>query len=287
MIYDKEVSFPYPILSRLTDDYPDSNFEIVTHLYEEDLNYRIEITYNLNSSYLENLLNENKATIKVIVSSKDSKIYDVEHTTGLYSLRIKKNRLSLSNTLKIQLFIVSKADVNFRHNSEIDQFYKRYKKNINISKNNILAFSNVEKYDGNLRKPFDIIETKVDKNLKSEIKIELGTELITIIFKDKKYQLTEFSYNKSLKNHYVYIALQKVLMVMVKEIASRDEQIIVSDVNEEDLSELFRKMVGLLKNKGVSVVDFENIDEVINKITDKIIDKHYYAILKESDHYAS
>ena len=287
MIYDKEVSFPYPILSRLTDDYPDSRFEIVTHLYEENNAYRIEINSELNSDFLKNLLRSNKAVMKAIVSSKDSKIYPINNFDKVYSIVIDKNRLALNTALKIQLFIVSTTDINFKYNSDIDKFYRKYKNSINVSRNNILAFSNVEKYNGDLRKPFDIIETKVDKNLKSEIKIELGTELITIIFKEKKYQFTEFVNKKSLKNHYVYMALQKVLMVMVKDISPLDEQMIVSDVIEDDLPELYRKMIGLLKNKGVSIVDFENVDEVIYKITDHIIDKHYFGILKESDHYDS
>ena len=33
-----------------------------------------------------------------------------------------------------------------------------------------------------------------------------------------------------------------------------------------------------MKNKKVQVLNFENIDEVIAKISDKILQKHYYAI---------
>ena len=57
-------------------------------------------------------------------------------------------------------------------------FYGSIKDQINVPRHSILGFSNSVMFDGSTAKPLELFEKKVDPNLKSEVKVELGSETI-------------------------------------------------------------------------------------------------------------
>jgi hypothetical protein len=274
MIFEKESIFPYPILSKFTDDYPEGIFNLKVSLEDSGANYIFNVEYELISEFLNDLISKNKAKLYLLVQSKDSKFFDLKEN----KVSISKNRISLNKRTYIQLVVMALEGFSFKHNHDLDEFYMLDKSNIKIEKYNILAISNVEKFNGDLKKPFDLFEKRVDSKITSDIKVEFTQEFIVIVYKKIELQYGNFRYSKSLNNHYVYIGLQKALMKFIIELSqSRNTEIYIEEMNEPE-NPLFLKLYNLMKIKKVDLLSFENIDEVIFKISERIIEKHYLAI---------
>jgi hypothetical protein len=274
MIFDRESTFPYPILSKFTTDYPFARFNLEVSIEDSPTNYIFKIDYEINSDFINDLIQKNKAKIYFLIESKDSKFFETKKN----SISIPKNRITLSKKTYIQLVVMATENFSFESNHDLDEFYKNDKKNIMIEKFNILALSNVERFNGDLKKPFKLFEKRVDSSLKSDIKVEFTQECIVLVYRNKDFQFGNFRKKNSLNNHFIYIGLQKALMRFIVDLSPENKQeIYIEELNEPD-NPLFRKLFNLMKIKGVDHLNFENIDEVIYKITDKIIEKHFNAI---------
>lgn len=274
MIYKKEANFPYPVLSSSIANYEESEFNIEVSFNEENDSYRFNVAYILSSKFIEKLLVEEKAQYILIMQTKDTKFFPLKHDNLV--VEIPKNRMSLSNRTSIQLHIVAKESISFAENDELNQFYDQMKGAIHVEKNSMLAYSNVVTFEGAMKKPFNIFEKKLDKNLKSEIKIEVGTESIVIHYRDEEFLFTTVHNSKALMNPYFYTGLRAALERFILNYAE-DETVLLDELSEpEDL--LDYKLFHLMKAKSVDELTRENLDEVVGKITKNIISDYVRAV---------
>ena len=273
MIYKKHANFPHPVLSTLTMDYPDSNFRLNVSVSEVDSDYQFELNYQLDSNFLIDLLDNDKATMFVVVQSQDNKFYELKNSLKII---IPKTEISLHKRTELQLFIMTKTRISMNNNQDLDDFYHNEKNKIFVSPYNVLAISNIERFDGDIKKPFNLFEKDVSPDLESEIKVELGPETIIIHYKDEKYQFNGFSNHTWLNNPYVYIGLERALLEFIENNGENGEV----DLREIEVpvNKLDWKLYDLMKRKDILRISRDTIDEVIYKITDKIIDKYYKSV---------
>ncbi|MEG1411733.1 MAG: hypothetical protein RSD36_18015 [Terrisporobacter sp.] len=274
MIYKKDANFPYPLLTNTSNSYDCSSFILDIGLNENTYDYVIQIDCNIESDFIKNLIEEGKAGLVLVVQSKDNKFFNLK--AGQKSVSIPKNRISLSKRTTIQLLIQAKEEVNFKDNEDLNPFYSSIKSEINVAKHSVLGFSNSVMFDGSDSKPVDLFEKKLDTSLKSEVKIDLGVDTIIINYRNEDFQFIDSHISGPLNNVYVYMGLQKALFRFVTAY-SEDEEV---DLDEIDPPEngLDLKLYSLMKAKMITSVSFDNIDEVICAITDKILDKYTLAV---------
>lgn len=276
MIYKKEANFPYPILFPFSSSYEESDFTIKVEFEEDNEVYRFKIIANLASRFFEGLLQSKEAQYILVIQSKDTKFFPLnnEHLV----VEIAKNRMSLSSRTSIQMHIVSKADVSFSVNEELTSFYDSFKGSIIIAKNSMLGYSNIITFEGGMKNPLDLFEKRLDPNLNSAIKYEIGTECIIIHFREEEFQFPSMSKSAALLNPYIYTGLHMALKRFISTYAEEDEEsVILSDISQpEDLLDF--KLYNLMINKAIVEVSSDNIDEIIDRITNQIIEKFVKAV---------
>ena len=276
MIFDKDANFPYPVLSYKSDSYEYNDFMLSINLDENTMNYKLYIKYNIESDFIKKLLLHGQAQLLLIIKSKDNSFYPIGIKQN--SLEIPKSRLALSSRTSIQLFIQSKEEINFADNEDLNSFYSEFKDEIVVPKNALLGYSNTVVFDGSIKKPLDLFEKKVDETLKSDIKIQLSSETIVIVYKNKELQFANSSYGQAINNPYVYMGLQKALYRFIQNNSEEnDDEVEINEI-EVPYDALDVKLYNLMKRKMVDVVNYDNIDEVIYAISDKILDKYSSAV---------
>ncbi|HBI91979.1 MAG TPA: hypothetical protein DDY58_05820 [Terrisporobacter glycolicus] len=275
MIYKKDANFPYPLLTNTSNSYDGCNFTLDIELNENTYEYIFQIKYEIESYFIKKLIRENKAQLVLVVQSKDNKFFNLNLNENIKT--IPKNRISLSKRTTIQLLIQSKEEINFKDNYDLNTFYGSIKDQINVPKHSILSFSNSVMFDGSTAKPLELFEKKVDINLKSEVKVELGMETIIINYKSDELQFIDSPVSSTINNIYVYMGLQKALYRFVNTYGGEDEEV---DLEELDLPTdgLDLKLYRLMKSKMIKIVSLDNVDEVICSITDRILDKYTSAV---------
>ncbi|HCN58365.1 MAG TPA: hypothetical protein DIS82_09410 [Exiguobacterium sp.] len=281
MIYKKNANFPYPVLTNDSHSYAESNFILDVSLEESSNMYRLKYKYELDSPFLENLLKENRAQLLLIIQSRDNKYYRVGDTDKYVD--IPKSRLSLNKRTSVQLQIQSKEEINFSLNEDLNDFYLQFKEKLNVSKHALLAYSNVVLFEGSTTKPFELFEKKVNPSLSSDIKIELGTETIIINYRNPEYQFVEFSQSNKLNNPYIYTGLSRALHQFIIN-NGEDQETVDLEVCDLPNSLLDIKLYQLMTKKMVTEISIDSIDEVIHKISDRIIDKYISAIKGLAQH---
>jgi len=275
MIYNKDANFPYPILKNGSISYKDSYFILDVTLEENTNYYRISFTYEISSPFIEKLIFDEKAMLILIIQSKDNKFYKLNSSQRF--IDVPKSRISFGNRTSIQLHIQSNTEIRFDKNDDLTSFYDEFKDDLVVPKNSLLGFSNIVVWEGSMQKPLELFEKKLNENLSSEIKIELGTETIIIHYKKADYQLGEIS-NKALNNLYIYMGLRTGLMRFITFYGEDgDDYVDLSEINPpENLLDF--KLYQLMKSKFVKELHFDLIDEVITQISDKIIEKYTSAV---------
>jgi len=276
MIYKKDANFPYPLLTNTSNSYNDCNFSLDIDLRENSESYRFEVSYDLKSSFISRLLEENQAQLILVIQSKDNKFFELS-TVDTF-IEITKSRISLTERTQIQLLIQSKVEISFVDNNDLNSFYQVYKSEIIVPKNSILGFSNSVIFDGSNAKPLELFEKKVNPNLKSAIKIELGVETIIIHYKNEEFQFVDSHISNKLNNPYIYMGLQKALLQFIYnncEDGEEEVDLVRMDVPSDGLD---LKLYNIMQHKLVEDLSVENIDEVIYLISDKIIEKYTSAI---------
>lgn len=275
MIYKKDANFPYPLLTNTSNSYDGCNFTLDIELNENTYEYIFQIKYEIESDFIKKLIRENKAQLVLVVQSKDNKFFNLNLNENIKT--IPKNRISLSKRTTIQLLIQSKEEINFKDNHDLNSFYGSIKDQINVPKHSILGFSNSVMFDGSTAKPLELFEKKVDISLKSEVKVELGSETIIINYKSDELQFIDSHVSSTINNIYVYMGLQKALYRFVNTYGQEDEEV---DLEELDLPTdgLDLKLYRLMKSKMIKSVSLDNVDEVICSITDRILEKYTSAV---------
>lgn len=275
MIYNKDANFPYPILTNTSNSYDNCSFILDINLEENTNEYVFEINYDITSSFVENLLKGGQATLVLIIQSKDNKFFNIEY--GQKSRSISKSRISLSKRTTIQLFIQSNEEINFKNNNDLSSFYDEFKNEINVPKNSILGFSNSVVFEGSNNKPLELFEKKVNPNLKSDVKIEIGSETIIINYKNESLQFTDLPQSSTFNNPYVYMGLQKALYRFIVNNSEDHEEVDLDEIEAPSDGVDF-KLYNLMRKKKISELNIENMDEVIYSISDKMLEKYTAAV---------
>lgn len=275
MIYKKDANFPYPILTNTSNSYDNCSFILDINLEENTNEYIFEINYDITSPFIEKLLQNGQATLILIIQSKDNKFFNLEY--GQKTKSISKSRISLSKRTTIQLFIQSNEEINFKNNYDLSSFYEEFKDEIDVPKNSILGFSNSVIFDGSTNKPLELFEKKVNPNLKSDVKIELGSETIIINYKNESLQFTDLPQSSTFNNPYVYMGLQKALYRFIVNNSEDHEEVDLEEI-EPPNDGLDFKLYNLMRKKKISELNIENIDEVIYSISDKMLEKYTAAV---------
>lgn len=276
MIYKKDANFPYPILSSNTFAYEESDFTIKVSFEEDGDLYRFKIMPQLTSEFVEALLNSGDAQYLVVIQSKDTKFFPLD----LHNLQVEiaKSRMSLSSRTSIQIHIVAKSDIHFNNNHELNRFYEELKQSIIVPKFSMIGFSNIVTFEGGMKNPLDLFEKRLNPNLSSAIKFELGTECIIIHFRDEDTQFQSMSKASAFMNPYLYTGLRMALERFISNYAEEDEDVVeLSQMTQpEDLLDF--KLYNLMTSKAVEELHLDNIDEVIGRISHQIIEKYVKAI---------
>ena len=274
MIYNKDANFSYPVLANTSDSYEENYFDLDVNVSDNVDYYFFDFSYEIDSEFIRQLLDEGKAQLILIIQTKDNKFYKL--TPGQKQVKIKKYRISLNNRTSIQLHIQALETIHFAHNEDLNDFYKQFKEELSVEKFSLLGYSNVVRFNGSIKKPFELFEKKLDENLTSDIKIELGQETIIIHYKNRDSQFNDLPKSSALNNAYIYAGLSKALQAFIM---NNGED---GDVDLEDMEEpegaLDLKLFNLMKKKQVTELNMENIDEVIYTISDRVIERFTSAV---------
>jgi hypothetical protein len=274
MIYKKDANFPYPVLTNTSTSYESSNFILDVELNENVYHYRFAISYELDSEFMNKLIARGEAQLILVIQSKDNKFFRLHPTQT--SIEISKSRISVSKRTTIQLQIQAKENIHFKDNDDLSGFYHQFKDEIIVPKNSILAFSNVVLFDGSSNKPLELFEKKIDPSIKSDVKVELGSETIIIHYRNEELQFNNLPMSHTLNNPYIYMGLQKALHRFL--VNNGDGEQVDLDQMEIPIDQLDLKLYHLMKKKMVSEVSVDTIDEVIYAISDRIMEKYAAAV---------
>ena len=169
MIYKKDANFPYPLLTNGTTSYKDSEFLLDVDVEEDTYGYKFIYEYKISSSFINKLIERDDAKLILVVQSKDSKTFELDKNKNYIS--IKKEHISINERTSLQLHIVTKNEINFQNNSDLNEFYKLFKGDIVLPRYSSLGFSNIVTLEGRMKRPLELFEKKLNVNLNSEIKI--------------------------------------------------------------------------------------------------------------------
>ncbi len=269
MIFSKEAIFPYPVLRNNSQDYIENKFEISVDLQENTSDYIFKISYEIGSEYIRELIHNNDAKLVIVILSKDNKFFYLNNDN---TITISKKRISLNKRTSIQAIVRAEVDMEFSGNYDLVDMFDLYKSDIFVKKHGLLALSNVVYFDGSIKKPFDLFEKRLREDLTSDIQIELGSETIIISYRKEDFQFTTAPNSNILNYPYVYMGLQKALMRMVEDL-SEEDTIYIYDMELPE-NGLYMKLFNLMKSKGIDEMSYNNIDHVIHKISDRIIEKY-------------
>lgn len=275
MIYKKEANFPYPVLTNTTSTYVNPYFSLDVSLEENTNAYRFKLDYEISSPFIQELIRQHKATVIFIIQSKDTRF--VKLTPNQQYVDIEKSRISLNKRTSIQLQIQTTEAITFALNEDLTAFYTPFKEDIQLAQNKLLGYSNVVIFEGSIQQPLVLFEKKLDEQLTSDIKIELGTETIIIHYKKADFQFNGMRNGRNFNTPYLYLGLQKALQHFVSE-HGRDEEAV--DLTQMDVPEsgLDYKLYNLMTKKMITEISTENIDEVIALISERLIEKYSVAV---------
>ncbi|WP_270181120.1 hypothetical protein [Alkalihalobacillus sp. CinArs1] len=274
MIYRKDANFPYPVLANTSYSYATNSFDLDVNVIENAEYYHFDFEYMIDSEFIREQIKRRNAQLILIIQSKDNKF--VKLNPDQKTVKIHKSRVSLNKRTSIQLHIQALEDISFENNEDLSEFYLQFKEEIIVPKFSLLGYSSVIVFDGSITKPFDLFEKKVNENLKSDIKVELGNETIIIHYKNPEYQFNNLPKSNVLNNPYIYTGLSKALQTFITN-NSNDGDVDIQEMQEPEGSLDF-KLYNLMKSKKVTELNMENIDEVIYMISDRIIEKFTTAL---------
>lgn len=278
MIYTKKANFPYPVLMNFTDDYVDPEFELDVTIRDNTDDYAIDVTWKVSSDYIKGLIRSGKASLTLIIKSKDNQFHKLGTTKKLQVL-IPKKKLCINTRTVMQLMIQANEDISFEQNDDLNSFYDEVKSEITVKSGNVLGFSNTVIFDGSQNKPFELFEKKIDKDIKSDVEIRLGTETILIVYKKEEYQFGGIQGSKELNYPYIYMGLQKALMnFLIHANPDNPEDGLRVDEMEPPENPLESKLYSLMQAKNIMELSMDNLDEVIYQISDNLLMRYHDAV---------
>lgn len=278
MIYTKKANFPYPVLMNFTDDYLEPEFELDVMIRDNTDEYVLDITWKVSSDFIKNLLRTGKAELILIIKSKDNQFHKLDYTRKS-QVRIPKKKLCINARTVMQLMIQANGDISFEQNYDLNTFYDEIKNEIAVVAGNALGFSNTVIFDGSQNKPFELFEKKIDKDIKSDVEIRLGTETILIVYKKEEYQFVGIQGSKEFNYPYIYMGLQKALInFLLHANPENPEEGIQVDEMEPPENPLESKLYSLMHAKNITELSMENLDEVVYQISDNLLMRYHDAV---------
>ncbi|MFQ7519241.1 hypothetical protein [Intestinibacter sp.] len=274
MIYKKDANFPYPILTNTSNAYSKSKFILNIDFKELGDNYCFEPKYDISSDFIKSQIENKKAELILVVQNKDTKFYKIDDVER--EVTIPQERLSIKDKTVIQLLIKAKEDISFSNNEDLNGFYQHFKENIEVPKNSILGYSNIITLSV-MKKPSQLFEKMIDKNLKGPFEIELSNETIILKFKSEDYQFVDIPNNRDLNNAYIREGLSRAVINFVIN-NGKDNIVDISSIGDDLSKDLDKKLYVLMKSRNVKEVSLENIDEVVNLIGNNVIEKFTRAV---------
>lgn len=112
-----------------------------------------------------------------------------------------------------------------------------------------------------------------------EVKFELGEETIVINYRHENLQFPDIPTSKELNYPYIYMGMQKALTHMVKDLSEGNEVLYLDEIGVPD-NGLYMKLYNLMLSKHIEEINLDNLDEVIDKISDRMLNR-FYATVKE------
>ena len=274
MIYKKDANFPYPILTNTSNAYNNAKFHLVIGLDEIGNDYCFEPQYDISSEFIKSQIQSENASLILVVQNKDTKFYKIDDVER--EVTIPQERLSIKDKTVIQLLIKAKEDISFSNNEDLNGFYQHFKENIEVPKNSILGYSNIITLSV-MKKPSQLFEKMIDKNLKGPFEIELSNETIILKFKSEDYQFVDIPNNRDLNNAYIREGLSRAVINFVIN-NGKDNIVDISSIGDDLSKDLDKKLYVLMKSRNVKEVSLENIDEVVNLIGNNVIEKFTRAV---------
>ena len=278
MIYNKNVSFPYPIFCNDSTEYKNPYFSIdVDNLKFEDENNKLSMDFklNINSIFIKKLIEENRVRLLMITNSHISMYEEIDFNCNHIELNTK---VVDRDKIQIQILVVTKEMITMRDNSELVEFYDEYLDEIEIKKNSVIGYSDVL----NLRKPdndsLKLFNYKINENQKEDFKVKLTDKIIELHFSDKRFLLNGLG--KDLLNMYFYNALSIALLNEFREELQTDGQELYIDslVEDQEISSKYEmnlrnKLISLMLDKNIERLSADNIDEIIFRCSNDLIKK--------------
>ena len=247
---------------------------------EEDDYYIFTLHYEISSPFLIQLLEAEEARLMLIVQSGDNHFEKISY--GQTEVKLKKNRLALSKRTKLQLHIQSLNTITFSDAHDLSLFYAEYKDEIEVKAYSLLGYSDEVVFESSSVKPVDIFERSIREELPVPFKVELSSETIILVFRDLETSLEKGNLKKNVRNMYFYLGLNRALIDFVQTYASDEEFLALESIDPE--KGLHRKLKELMLSKGITEVDPERLDETIQNMSDKIIEKYTTGIKEMADH---
>lgn len=199
------INYPYPVLSASNDDYINSAFEIVLPVdpYMEGDLAKIEINYSLVSQGIQELIQNDKATVVVYLESVEAEYRKIFYfAKGYCSLSLEINKNNLSKKLQIKGYIVANTKINpFKlpeHNADLFGTVP-----FSLNKGDIIAIADgysvpLESFDPLVDRPSIFSIRKQTDNPNEEISVDmLSRDKITILLNEETFSKYQTLYQAS------------------------------------------------------------------------------------------
>lgn len=278
MIYKRNAVFPYPLLTNQSTSYKENVFNFECDLKYSNNKYIFEIICEIGSSFIVDLLSKDKASLYLIIDSMDSQFYKLQYNKdNKYEVSVFNKMISIKKSMNLQLMIKCEANINFKENYDLINFYDNHRDKINLLVGNVLGFSNIISFNGSMKKPLILFDKRIDPDLDSDIAFDLNGECITIVYRKEEYSFNNLNNSRNLNNMYLYIGLQKALQRFINNYLKEEDDMVCNAIIPDD-NLLDKKIYALLESKDVERLNDENIDEVITRISDNLVAKYNSAV---------
>lgn len=273
MIYNKDAAFSYPILSNSNDSYENSDFSFhITNITDQQDHYELAFEYEVEVSFIKRLLAEDKALLVFIIQSKDNLFFKLDKNQR--TLNILKSRIAFTDKVRAQLHLQSKEEISFFDCDELNNFYDSIKDQLVIPKHSLIGYSNISTMRNTGKEGVALFEKTVDPNMKLDFQVVLSSESIILKFKDDKYLLQNVVRSRDIMNIYLYNGLEKALNYFINEnLEESEESLYLEDIDDSNLNNLNYKLYQLLEGKGVEEMNYDQTDQLVQKIAPNIINK--------------
>lgn len=269
---------PYPVLRDYADDYKSGEFGAKINVLDNGSGYlRIDVEYLLNESYLESLINENKACYALHIECPETSFRKTFNGIRSYESQTIDTSI-ITGTIEINTFIISNESL---HLSSIN-FNDAYKGiSFEIDKGAILAIGKSIKVEvSNNTKSLEdfpsLIKICKSGKLNKSFVVDTDSDYIKIKLDDDVYNsYKELGNSLLVKTCFSLILFPAIISVIIR---------MVEDANgDEELIERkwYMALEKKLKSKEIDLKDLHFSDDSILDACQKIFDDPVRKALEE------